>query len=127
MFRGAQSNVDDPDGFAIRFIGGIDALYGNAVGFKVKATYTKDNMPVTTETTMTTSTVYSSIIEVSQTVTAEQLGSNYLFLMSVNKLPYTVGTVNFEIVPFVEHGGKPCYGDTVYITAQYADQKVTIK
>ena len=124
-FVAVQSKVEDSENFAVRFIAGIDALYGNAVGFKVTTTYTKNGTPVTTEKILSTPTVYSSVTVVSQNVTANELGSNYLFMMSVTELPNSVGDVNFEIVPFVEHGNKPCYGEKVDITAQYADNNVT--
>ena len=126
-FRGVQGNVTDPDGYAVRFVGGIDALYGDSVGFDVKATYIGDDgetPTTTTKTTLENSVVYSSIVEANYEKTAEELGSNYLFVMVVNKIFYEVEQVDFEIVPFVKHGGIPCYGEKVFVTVQYADNKV---
>ena len=47
--------------------------------------------------------------------------------MSLTKLPVTVGGVDFEITPFVEHGGVRSLGETKTFNAICDGSTVTIK
>ena len=70
----------------------------------------------------------SNIIEVKgDEVMANNLGSNYLFVMSVTELPTKVGEVYFEVTPFVVHGGIKVSGAVESVTATFADGKVIVK
>ena len=126
-FRATQTKIDNSnDMFDIRFIAGIDALYGSNIGFDVTTVYT-DGTEKTSKKSMSDRFVYSSIVDEGDEVMANNLGSNYLFVMSVTELPTKVGEVYFEVTPFVVHGGIKVSGAVEYITANFADGKVTVK
>ena len=123
-FKATQSRVDDLSAsFDVRFIAGIDSLYGSKVGFTVETEYEgKDHSKE-----VTSNLVYSSIIDGDYTVTAESLDCEYLFVVSVNALPQSAGEVTFKVTSFVEHDGVRIADKTQTVTATYADGKVTLK
>ena len=104
-FKAIQSKIDiSKQTFDLRFIAGIDSLYGNHVGYIVDTTYT-DGTQKNAKKEFTSHYVYSSIIDDTGTVNASELGSSYLFVMSIMSLPITRDGISFNITPFVEHGG----------------------
>ena len=104
-FKAIQSKIDiSKQTFDLRFIAGIDSLYGNHVGYIVDTTYT-DGTQKNAKKEFASHYVYSSIIDDTGTVNASELGSSYLFVMSITSLPITSDGISFNITPFVEHGG----------------------
>ena len=76
---------------------------------------------------MESNVVYSSIVDGDYDIDAIELGSNFLFVMSVIELPTSVGEVYFEVIPFVEHGGIKVTGACENLKATVIDGKVTIE
>jgi hypothetical protein len=126
-FKATQSRVDLANQlFDLRFIAGVDSLYGNNVGFDVEATYT-DGTTKTVKKTLTSSTVISSVINENVTIEASEFNSAYLSVMSVTSLPVTTDGVEFKITPFVEYGGIRANGEAVTFTATFENDKVVIE
>ncbi len=112
--------------FDIRFIAGIDSLYGNLVGYIVETTYT-DGTEKHAKKEFTSNLVYSSIEDEAGTVDAGDLNSGYLFVMSVTALPITSNDTSFKVTPFVEHGGVRSLGKTESFIVNVVNDRVIVK
>ena len=89
--------------YSVRFIGTIDKLDADYVGFKVKAVY--GNNVESFEKTYTTTTVYTSIIADDETVTPyTEWQSKYVVVLPINNIPDSYGDVTFTITPITVDG-----------------------
>ena len=126
-FKATQSRVNiSSQTFDIRFIAGLDSLYGSKVGFEVVATYV-DGTEKTVEKTFSTNTVFSSIDNNGETVLASAFESNYLSVLSITALPITNNGIRFVVTPFVEYGGVRCLGKTERFVATCNGDTVVVK
>lgn len=126
-FKATQSRVNtEAQTFDIRFIAGLDSLYGNKVGFVIKTIYT-DGDKKTVEEEFTSNTVFSAIKNEDEMIEASEFGCKYLSALSVTDLPINVGEVNLEVTQFVEYGGVRVLGETETLSVIYSDGKVIVK
>lgn len=108
---GVQDKTDGNE-FSIRFVGTVDSLEFDYVGFMIDANGT--------DYSKTASKVYTSILGAESTIyTAEQLGSNYIYTRSITGIP-TTGTITFTVKPFIRIGnvvsGVNYYGQEYTVT-----------
>jgi len=117
LFAGFQ--VDDTHK-SVRILAGIDNLYYDSVG--VEISLYSDGVLQNTRTE-TISTVFASIIDEKQPVTAEELGFNYLALATVTNIDRTDfpkdSVVYFKVKPFSTICGEKLYGREKVITVTY--------
>ena len=115
----AGFQVDD-NGTAIRVLAGIDSLYYDSVGFVLEL-YSNDIIQGTV--TQTINTVFYSINANNETVTASELGFNYItavIISNIDRTEYPMdANVYFKITPFSTLGGEKIYGRHAYITITY--------
>ena len=116
-FVGFQTNEDKN---AIRILSGINMLYYDSVGFEIEL-YSDDKLQG--NVTKTINTVFSSILDGEETVTAEELDCTYLALATVfdiDRSDYSEdANVYFIIKPFSTIGGEKLYGREKRITVTY--------
>lgn len=117
-FRGIQSSLT-PDTEAgttsVRFIGALNSLEYEAVGFLVLATYRDAAGVIHTlegEIDKSTTTVFGSVrAGIDTTVTAEDLGCRYLYALTINNVPIGEGVqVDFTVAPYTVVDGSTVYG-----------------
>ena len=126
-FKATQTRVDiSAQTFDLRFIAGLDSLYGNKVGFEVVATYV-DGSEKTVTKEFSTNLVFSSIDNDGETVLASAFGCNYLSVLSINALPATNSGVSFTVTPFVEYGTVRCLGAAESFVAACDGEAVVIE
>lgn len=117
LFAGFQ--VDDTHK-SIRLLAGIDNLYYDSIGYEISL-YSDDVLQNTV--TKTINTVFSSVLDDKQPVTADELGFNYLALATVTNIDRTNfpedAEVYFKIKPFSTIGGEKLYGIEKRITVTY--------
>ena len=121
---GSQTRTVAGDGtFDVRFVSGIDTLYGNTVGFEITAEYTDSDGSYTKTSEISSSNVFGQITENSMEITADDLNSNYLATVAVYGIPNNI-TVKFTIKPFVARAGIKCYGasfEATYVNGVYSE------
>ena len=126
-FKATQTRVNaSAQTFDLRFIAGLDSLYGNKVGFEVVATYV-DGSEKTVTKDFTSNVVFSSIDNDGETVLASAFGCNYLSVMSITALPVTNSGVSFKVTPFVEYGTVRCLGEAESFVATCNGESVVIE
>ncbi len=114
--KGSQIRVNDAEETVdIRFLAGVDSLYGSAVGFEITADYidAKGNYTVAKE--ITTTTVFEEIRAAGMDVTAEELGSKYISAVQINDIPQNI-TVTFTVKTYMACGDSKYYGDSYTVT-----------
>lgn len=86
---------DIPDNtYSVRFVGVIDSLDYEAVGFEISTT-TNDRI-----TGGTCEKLYTSVVGDGDDYTASELGGNYIFAYAIKDIPTSVGTVTFTVKPY---------------------------
>ncbi|MBE6633474.1 MAG: hypothetical protein E7620_03910 [Ruminococcaceae bacterium] len=114
--RGIQTSLTpntENNTTSVRFIGAVDSLDFDAVGFNLYVVY-KDQNGNVIETANEdgvnkgTSSVYGSVLAgVDAAVTATDLGTNYLYAVTVNNVPNGEGVqVDFYVVPYYVVNGE---------------------
>ena len=117
--EGPQMMFDD-DANSIRFVGLLDD-YANydAAGFYIGASYTADPTSVMVFDKPST-LVYNSIVANSATVTAADINAkradDTIFTYVLKDIPKDLGTVTFEITPYVVKDGRILTGLTYSVT-----------
>ena len=109
---GFQTNYIDR---AVRFVSGVDVVYYNEVGFKLETD--------TTEKTLGSTVVYSSIIGDDKNIYASQYGYNLMSAVSITDIK-TDGIV--KITPFLRVGTNYIYGEAVYYEITVNDKAITV-
>ena len=98
--------------YAVRFLSTIsaDALGYQSVGFDIKATYEGGEQSFSKDVT----TVFTSVMANGETVTATQLGGDYIFAVTVDRISIAkYGEITFEVRPYVvTDKGVKLYSDT---------------
>lgn len=123
LFASFQTNEDKT---AIRIISGINTLYYDSIGFEISL-YVDDELKGSK--TESISTVFSSILNDSEKVSAEKLGFSYLALAeihNVNRGDYPDSSlVYFKIKPFSTIGGEKLYGieKTITVTNENGENR----
>ena len=91
--------------YSVRFVASINYLDDvSSVGFIIRAQYTKDAAPVDKTVTQYCSYVYTSILAGGNSVTAEELGGNYVFALHIDDIPTDVGAITFTVTPYYRVG-----------------------
>ncbi len=103
----------------IRFIAILQSLEGSRAGFEVTAKYQSDDAVVTgSPFIIKTNYVYSSVTAasggVSTSVSANDLGGNYLIAIGIDDVPADT-RVDFSVRSYVEYGGESVYGEAVVV------------
>ena len=109
--------------FDVRFVAGIDTLYGNAVGFEITAKYTDENQSYVKNSENSSTLVFDKITEGDFYVTAEALNSQYLATIVVSGIPADI-TVEFTVDPYVNRGGIKVYGQSYkscFVDGEYVE------
>ncbi|MBE6633334.1 MAG: hypothetical protein E7620_03205 [Ruminococcaceae bacterium] len=101
IFAGIQESAVVNNAFSVRLIGAVDALTYDSVGFEVTATYTEGGSAQTKTLKKATSNVYTKITANSDAgiaeYTAEDLGGQYLYALSIRGIPATLGEMTLEV------------------------------
>ena len=109
---GFQTNANNND---IRIISGIDTLYYGLVGYDIKA-YKADGTAYMDKTyTVTSSTVYSSIIELDDVVPASKYGYDYFSTLVITGDFDDYNGSYIIVKPFTKFGASNYYGKEVRI------------
>ena len=108
------SKTAGSDSYSARFIGVIDTLDADAVGFKVSATYNDGTKNVTSaEKTYMTTSVYTSIVAGSETIVPDsKWGCKYIAVLPINNIPDSYGNVTFTVTAITVVDGVTTYGAT---------------
>ena len=106
---------------SIRFIGVLDSLDYQAVGYEMTVTYTADGKRVTKSLRYTMKTVYTELLAGTEggivSVKAEAMGGRYLLALSVKNVPTDAGETVFTVTPFaVAMDGTVALGATGSVT-----------
>ena len=126
-----QNSAIEHEKYAVRFIGTVDQVGYEKVGFKVLATYTENGTEKTKEFVMDTCTVYSAITaNVTRGVdeyTAEELGGKYVYALSIYDIPASYANIKFEVTAIYYNAkGELCEGKTADCYAVVSDGVVTM-
>ena len=108
------SKAAGSDSYSARFIGVIDTLDADAVGFKVTATYNDGTKNVTSaEKTYMTTSVYTSIVAGSDTIVPDsKWGCKYIAVLPINNIPDSYGDVTFTVTAITVVDGVTTSGAT---------------
>ena len=109
--------------YDIRFIAGLDSLYGSKVGFEIEVQYNGN----TYVESFSSTDVYTSILEGIELKEVSELGCECVFLLAITDIPQNSGTAMFKVTSFVEHGGVIVESDTQTVYSYYSDGKVIVK
>ena len=109
---GFQTNYIDR---AVRFVSGVDVVYYNEVGFKLETD--------TTEKTLGSTVVYSSIIGDDKNIYASQYGYNLMAAISITDVK---NSGRIKVTPFLRIDKNYIYGETVYYEITLSDKDITV-
>ena len=103
---------------SVRFISALQSLQGSETGFEITVKYMEDGAVIKGKPTVQKTThVYSSITATTDgtvtSVSANNLGGNYLCALSVDGVPTDAGRIDFIVTPYVVFNGETVYGETV--------------
>lgn len=122
VLRGVQS-TDVVDGkYRVRFIAGLNSLDYDYIGFTYSYTYTDAEGKVKTVTDkqycqyVMTSILAEDEGGTATQVTADQLCAQYLFALTINAIPTSVGEVVFTVTPFAQVGKDEADSNTTVYT-----------
>ena len=131
--RGIQTALEpntENNTTSVRFIGAVDTLDFKEVGFNLYVVY-KDKDGNVHETSNEngvdkgTTSVYNSVLAgIDAAVTAQDLGTNYLFAITVNNVPMGEGVqVDFYLLPYVINEGEtePTYCENNFYTCSFVN------
>ena len=128
---GAQSKYDDTNGdgvsdvFSVRFVGGIDILDYDEVGIEILPAVganTADSPIV-----RSANTVYTSIMEEGNPVTAQEKGCRYFLAFIVDGIPLdaeNTATITFAYRFYAKSGNTTYYSETA--TVMYGFDGVSV-
>lgn len=99
---------------ALRFIGSVNSLKGEKVGFELTAVYTADGVERTLSWDRSATMVYTSILAEEngsvRSVTAAELGGVYLYALVLENVPVNAGDIVFTVRPYRVIDGEKDYG-----------------
>lgn len=99
---------------ALRFIGSVNSLKGEKVGFELTAVYTADGAERTLSWDRSATMVYTSILAEEngsvRSVTAAELGGVYLYALVLENVPVNAGDIVFTVRPYRVIDGEKDYG-----------------
>ncbi|MBQ7292429.1 MAG: hypothetical protein IJW79_01675 [Clostridia bacterium] len=95
--------------YGVRFVSGIDSLYGGSIGYEITAVYTDKNGSQTKSGDKNSSLVFKKVSSDKNDITAESLDASYLAAIEVIDIPMETA-VEFTVKPYVNHGGVKIYG-----------------
>ncbi|MBQ7292705.1 MAG: hypothetical protein IJW79_03070, partial [Clostridia bacterium] len=117
--KGSQTRpVLKDNEYDVRFVSGIDNIYGSAAGYEIIANYTDKNGTYTKESDVSSTLVFDKITADDKYVSAASLDSKYLVAIEIRSIPMEV-TVKFTVKPYVNRGGIRIYGEN-YTASFYA-------
>ena len=123
--KGSQTKiVFSSNTYGVRFVSGIDTLYGTSVGFEITADYV-DGESHTKSDVKSSSLVFDRIEANDKYVYASDLDCAYISAISVMDIPMEQ-TVEFTVKPFIAHGTVKCYGEEYSVTYQAAENLSTV-
>ena len=121
---GAQTRrVDKENSYDVRFVSGIDALYGSAIGFEIKAVYTDSQGEQTKEYDKSSTVVFDRIEVDEKYAYAHELDCGYLATIEIVDIPMETA-VTITATPYVNHGGIKVYGEAVTETFDFTANAV---
>jgi len=97
--------------YGVRFVSGIDSLYGGSIGYEITAVYTDKNGSQTKSGDENSSLVFKEVSSDKNNITAESLDASYLAAIEVIDIPMETA-VEFTVKPYVNHGGVKIYGES---------------
>ena len=110
--KGTQTkSVLSESSYGMRFVSGIDTLYGGSIGYEINAVYTDENGQLTKTGEKSSNLVFEKISSDNGDITAESLDSAYLAAIEVVDIPMDT-SVEFTVKPYVSHGGVKIYGES---------------
>lgn len=114
IYKGVQESSVIDNLYNIRFVAVIDSLTYDEIGFKVKAEYTENSLPVEKDLSTPCTSVYSSLTGKLETritaYSAADLGGNYLMALCIKNIPANVGEITFTLTPYTVNDGIVTYG-----------------
>ena len=125
--KGTQSKqFFDVYTYGVRFVSGIDTLYGTAVGFEISATYIENGEEVTKSDERSSRLVFDRIEADDRYVYASDLDCEYIAVISVMDIPMEQA-VEFTVKPFIAHDTVRCYGEEYTVTYEDAENVNTVE
>ena len=110
--KGTQTkSVTADESYSVRFVSGIDTLYGAAIGYEFTAVYTDKNGSDTSSYDKNSNLVFEKVTSDEGDITAASLGASYLAAIEVITIPMET-EVEFTVKPYVSHGGVKIYGES---------------
>ena len=97
--------------YSIRFIGVVDSTEYDEIGFKITGSNGKDYSTACKN-------VYDSILENDTPRTANNLGGNFIFAVSIYNIPeeYNDGDITFTVQPYTRKGTSYTWGTAFTVT-----------
>ena len=98
----------------VRFISTIHSLKGSAVGFEITAKYLDNGVLTEQNWDKNCTYVYTAIKATTpsgtvEDITANELGGTYLFALSVDEVPTSIGQIDFYVRSYVVINGAKIY------------------
>lgn len=114
VFWGAQSlkQVKDNGKTDIRLIGLVNTLAHEAIGLEISR---PDGDSVKVYEIPDVTCVYQSVLAAGETVTAQELGGQYIFVITVQNCP-AEGSISFTVRPYTVVNGEKLYGSASTVT-----------
>lgn len=101
---------ENQEAYSIRFIGVVNSLEYNEVGFEISTTANAGITGGRCEK------LYTSVVGDGDDYTASELGGNYIFAYAIKDIPTSVGTVTFTVKPYVVKDSVTYYGTAYTVT-----------
>ena len=117
--KGSQTRpVLKDNEYDVRFVSGIDSIYGSAAGYEITAEYTDKNGTYTKKSDVSSTLVFDKIEAADGEITAADLDSKHIVAIEIRSIPMEV-TVKFTVKPYVNRGGIRICGEN-YTASFYA-------
>lgn len=110
-YAGCQESEAADHRFDVRFIGVIDSLTYDEVGFEIVVKADGVNQTIRKACTA----VYDSVTGLGETKTAAELGGAYIFALGIRNLPVWSGDTEFEVTPYYIVDGNTVSCSTVEV------------
>ncbi len=105
--RGIQTTDIDKDTntLSVRFVGVLNTLELDSIGFKIKVVYkdASNNVIEGAELDKSTTVVYGAIMAAGMEITADELGANYIYTARIDSVPANT-QVDFYVTPYSVNG-----------------------
>ena len=109
--KGAQIRENiKKNNFDLRFLAGIDSLYGNKIGFEISVDYEDYDGSHTKKIDKSSQNVFERINAAGLDVSAQELYSKYIVAVEVLEIPNDV-KATFHVEPYVLRGSIKVYGE----------------